>query len=145
MRSRRKLRTRIIISFALFGLGLTALFAAATIYMRARLEDQLINNTLVREVKNFADFKRENPQPDARWGISMYDLSIYSARKFAIVPFDWQQYESGVYDIVDRENPTIRQRRIRHGDDQSTLLTKSSLPAQILFRFVSRSLAMPAS
>jgi signal transduction histidine kinase len=106
MRSRRKLRTRIIISFALFGLGLTALFAAATIYMRARLEDQLINNTLVREVKNFADFKRENPQPDARWGISMYDLSIYSARKFANVPFDWQQYESGVYDIVDREKRT---------------------------------------
>ena len=103
MRSRRRLRTRIIISFALFGLGLTALFAAATIYMRARLEDQLINDTLVREVKNFADFKRENPQPDALWGISMYDLSIYSARKFANVPFDWQQYESGVYDIVDRE------------------------------------------
>lgn len=103
MRSRRKLRTRIIISFALFGLGLTALFALATIYMRARLEDQLINDTLVREVKTFADFKRENPQADALWGVSMYDLSIYSARKFANVPFDWQQYESGVYDIVDRE------------------------------------------
>lgn len=103
MRSRRKLRSRIIISFALFGLGLTALFAAATIYMRARLEDQLINNTLEREVKNFADFKRENPQPDAQWGISMYDLSIYSARKFANVPFDWQRFESGVYDIVDLE------------------------------------------
>ena len=69
--------------------------------MRARLEDQLINSTLVREVKNFADFKRENPQPDAFWGISAYDLSIYSARKFANVPFEWQQYGSGVYDIVD--------------------------------------------
>ncbi len=103
MRSRRRLRSRIIISFALFGLGLTALFALATISMRARLEDQLINDTLEREVKNFADFKRENPQPDALWGISMYDLSIYSARKFANVPFDWQRYESGVYDIVDRE------------------------------------------
>lgn len=101
MRSRRKLRSRIIISFALFGLGLTALFAAATIHVRARLEDQLINSTLVREVKNFADFKRENPQPDAFWGISAYDLSIYSARKFANVPFEWQQYGSGVYDIVD--------------------------------------------
>ena len=33
---RRRLRSRIIISFALFGLGLTALFAAATMYMRAR-------------------------------------------------------------------------------------------------------------
>jgi hypothetical protein len=61
MRYRRRLRSRIIISFALFGVGLTALFAAATIYLRARLEDQLINNTLQREVKNFVDFKREHP------------------------------------------------------------------------------------
>jgi hypothetical protein len=68
MRYRRRLRSRIIISFALFGVGLTALFAAATIYLRARLEDQLINNTLQREVKNFVDFKREHPEPDARWG-----------------------------------------------------------------------------
>ena len=47
---RRRLRSRIIISFALFGFALTALFAIATLYMRARLEDQLINNTLAREV-----------------------------------------------------------------------------------------------
>ena len=59
MRYRRRLRSRIVISFALFGLGLTALFAAATIYMRLRLEDQLINTTLSREVKNFVDFKRD--------------------------------------------------------------------------------------
>jgi signal transduction histidine kinase len=103
MRYRRRLRSRIIISFALFGLGLTAMFAVATIYMRARLEDQLINNKLEREVKSFADFKRENPQPEAQWGVSAYSLVIYSARKFANVPFDWQQYATGVYDIQDHE------------------------------------------
>src|SRR5882724_2080025 len=96
---RRRLRSRIIISFALFGLALTALFAAATIYMRARLEDQLINNTLEREVKNFADFKRHNPDPDAPWGMTIYLASIYGANKFANVPFAWQQYNTGVYDI----------------------------------------------
>ena len=58
---RRRLRSRIIISFALFGFALTALFAVATIYLRARLEDQLVNNALERELKNFVDFKRENP------------------------------------------------------------------------------------
>ena len=66
MRYRRRLRSRIIISFALFGLGLTALFAAATLYMRTQLEDQLINTTLQRELKNFVDFKRDHPEPDAR-------------------------------------------------------------------------------
>jgi hypothetical protein len=99
VRYRRRLRSRIIISFALFGFAMTALVAAATIYMRARLEDQLINNSLEREVKNFAQFKREHPEPDARWGMTIYFADIYSANKFANVPFAWQKYESGVYDI----------------------------------------------
>jgi len=96
---RRRLRSRIIISFALFGLALTALFAAATIYMRARLEDQLINNTLEREVRNFVAFKRENPDPNAPWSLTIYSASIFGANKFANVPFAWQQYATGVYDI----------------------------------------------
>jgi signal transduction histidine kinase len=96
---RRQLRSRIIISFALFGFALTALFAVATIYMRAKLEDQLINNSLEREVKNFVDFKREHPQPDARWGMTVYFADIYGTSKFANVPFAWQKYGTGVYDI----------------------------------------------
>lgn len=99
VRYRRRLRSRIIISFALFGFALTALFAAATIYMRARLEDQLINNSLEREVRNFAQFKREHPEPEARWGMTIYFADIYGASKFANVPFAWQKYDSGVYDI----------------------------------------------
>lgn len=95
----RRLRSRIIISFALFGLALTALFAAATIYMRARLEDQLINNTLEREVKNFVEFKRQNPDPNAPWSLTIYSASIFGSNKFANVPFAWQQYASGIFDI----------------------------------------------
>ncbi|MEO8802650.1 MAG: HAMP domain-containing sensor histidine kinase [Rudaea sp.] len=96
---RRRLRSRIIISFAVFGLALTALFAVATMYMRARLEDQLINNSLQREVKNFVDFKRAHPEPDAIWNITIYFADIYGASKFANVPFAWQKYDTGVYDI----------------------------------------------
>ncbi len=101
MRYRRRLRSRIIISFALFGLGLTALFAVATVYMRTRLEDQLINSTLQREVKNFVDFKRDNPDPNAEWSMSVYDALIVRPNKTAIVPFAWQKYTTGVYDIED--------------------------------------------
>ena len=101
MRSRRRLRSRIIVSFALFGIGLTALFALATVYMRMRLEDQLINSTLSREVKNFVDFKRQNLDPNAPWSMSVYFIDLFSARKFSNVPFAWQKYDTGVYDIED--------------------------------------------
>jgi signal transduction histidine kinase len=108
MRYRHRLRSRIIISFALFGLGLTALFAAATIYLRTRLEDQLINTTLAREVENFVEFKRDNPDPDAPLKLSLFDARIVRAGRTAIIPFAWQKYESGVYDIDDigREGKT---------------------------------------
>ncbi len=109
MRSRRRLRSRIIISFALFGLGLTALFAAATIYLRVRMEDQLINDTLTRELRHFVDFKREYPQPDARWSMSLFEAQIVRAGRSATVPFAWQGYDSGVYDIDDL-NPDGRGR-----------------------------------
>jgi signal transduction histidine kinase len=104
MQYRRRLRSRIIISFALFGLGLTALFAAATIYLRVRMEDQLINDTLTRELVHFVDFKREFPQPDARWSMSLFEAQIVRAGRTATVPFAWQKYESGVYDIADLDS-----------------------------------------
>jgi len=101
MRYRRRLRSRIIISFALFGLGLTALFAVATVYMRTRLEDQLVNSTLTRELKNFVDFKRDNPDPNAPWSMSVYQAQIVRSGRTATVPFAWQKYSPGVYDIED--------------------------------------------
>jgi signal transduction histidine kinase len=101
MRYRRRLRSRIIISFALFGLGLTALFALATVYMRTRLEDQLVNTTLERELRHFVDFKRDNPDPMAPWSMSVYQAQIVRAGRTATVPLAWQKYEGGVYDIDD--------------------------------------------
>jgi len=41
-RFRRRLRSRIILSFVLLGFGLTALFAFATNWTRERVEEQLI-------------------------------------------------------------------------------------------------------
>ncbi len=101
MRYRRRLRSRIIISFALFGLGLTALFAAATMYMRARLEDQLVNSMLQRELRHFVEFKRDNPEPDAQFPMSLIRLQIVRAGRTATVPLAWQKFDVGVYDIEE--------------------------------------------
>jgi signal transduction histidine kinase len=107
---RRRLRSRIVISFVLFGIALTGLFAAATIYMRGRLEDQLINGTLQRQVERFADFKRANPDPSAPFLYPLVRMSIYGRNKFANVPFEWQKYGTGVYEIWDRDDDGQRHR-----------------------------------
>ncbi len=62
MQYRRRLRTRIIFSFFLLGFGLTALFAVSSLYLRSKLEGQLIESTLQREVDNFVLQVRSNPQ-----------------------------------------------------------------------------------
>ena len=60
-RSRRRLRTRIIVSFALLGFGLTLLFAVAMLYLRNRLESQLIEKTLQREVASLVQHVETRP------------------------------------------------------------------------------------
>lgn len=104
MRYRRRLRSRIIISFGLFGIALTVLFAVATLALRGKLEDQLINDTLQHSVDQFVEFKRAHPEPEARFPFSPVVGDIYSARRFANVPFDRQQYDTGVYDIVEKDD-----------------------------------------
>ena len=120
MRYRRRLRSRIIISFALFGLGLTALFAAATVYMRTRLEDQLVNTTLERELRHFVDFKRENLSPDAQFPMSLIQLQIVRSGRTATVPLAWQKFDAGVYDIEDigREGKTRPYKLAVYRDDE---------------------------
>jgi len=49
-RFRRRLRTRIILSFVLLGFGLTTLFAYATIVARQRVEDQLVEDVMNRNL-----------------------------------------------------------------------------------------------
>ncbi len=105
LKQRRRLRSRIFISFVVFGLALTSLFAVATVYMRARLEDQLINNTLQKQVDRFVEFKRKNPAPDALFFFPLVKMYIASRRHFPNVPFEWQQYsKTGVYDITERDS-----------------------------------------
>ncbi|MGE4073453.1 MAG: sensor histidine kinase [Lysobacterales bacterium] len=99
-RHRKRLRSRIIISFALFGTALTALFAAAAIFLRGYLEDTLIGDTLAQEVANFADTYYRDPTSP---GVPFSKIRGYTiARNIrGNVPFKWQQLPNGVYSIVD--------------------------------------------
>ena len=54
-RYRRRLRSRIILSFVIFGFGLTALIASTAVYLRNRVEDQVISAALTKNNNVFAD------------------------------------------------------------------------------------------
>ena len=61
MHYRRRLRSRIIVSFLLLGFGLTAAFALATLALRSRLEGQLLDNTLRDEANSLNVQVRTDP------------------------------------------------------------------------------------
>ncbi|QDE38267.1 HAMP domain-containing histidine kinase [Luteibacter pinisoli] len=97
MRSRRKLRFRLIVTFTLFGFGLSALFASAAINIRTRVEEQLINSALQDEVDSLNQKVRNN-QPvsfEILKGATFSDRTIYKA------PLPWQNLDTGVHDIFD--------------------------------------------
>ena len=95
---RRRLRSRIILSFLLLGFGLTALFALATVYLRARLEGQLIENTLQKEVDSLQKQVRE--QPGAAPSFTILDAGTWSTRNAYKMPLELQSLGSGVHELA---------------------------------------------
>lgn len=99
MQSRRKLRFRLIVSFALFGFGLSALFALASLDIRTRVEDQLITTSLQEEVDHLNQQVVDHPDRAPSFNIvkaySWSDRTIYKA------PLSWQTLDTGVHDIYE--------------------------------------------
>jgi signal transduction histidine kinase len=96
MQSRRKLRFRLIVSFALFGFGLSALFAAASLYVRAKVENQLINASLQSDINQAIEDKHANP--DQPLHSQLVEAWLWSDRTIYKAPLDWQNLGDGVYD-----------------------------------------------
>jgi signal transduction histidine kinase len=97
---RRRLRSRIVISFVLFGFALTALFALSAIYLRGYLEDKLIGEALQQNLQGYADEFYKDPNTP---GVP-FDKIVgytYSAEKFANVPLAWRDLSNGVHDLTE--------------------------------------------
>ncbi len=60
-RSRRSLRARIVLSFSLFGTGLTILFALATIWANRYIETKMIDDVMNRNIEVMARSYAANP------------------------------------------------------------------------------------
>ena len=99
---RRRLRTRIILSFLLLGTGLTSLFVISTLLLRSRIENQLVETWLQKEVRNFVDFKRLHPEPDAQYQLSAQRIELFVYRSNSPnIPQEWRALATGVHDLTD--------------------------------------------
>lgn len=99
MQSRRKLRFRLVLSFALFGIGLSVLFAAASLYVRAKVENQLVVTALQHDVDQAVDKVIKNPNQPAT--SELIDAWMWSDRTLYKAPLAWQNLATGVYDMHD--------------------------------------------
>jgi signal transduction histidine kinase len=104
MHFRRRLRTRIIVSFLLLGFGLTSLFAMATVVLRDRLEGTLVDSWLQSEATNFLAFKRINPDPDAPFVFSRRIEAFVYRPDSAKIPFGWSDLQRGVYELKETDD-----------------------------------------
>lgn len=96
MPSRRRLRSRIILSYALLGFGLAILFAFAAVYVRNTVEDHLVGQQLQNDVDNIVEQVRADPTRPA--GTSLVIPWIFSKRKEYKIPLAWQDFGTGVHD-----------------------------------------------
>src|SRR3546814_18395547 len=65
MQSRRKLRFRLVVSFTLFGFGLSVLFAVAALNIRVKVEDQLVTASLQQDVDQAVEQVHKDPSKPA--------------------------------------------------------------------------------
>jgi signal transduction histidine kinase len=87
----------LIVSFVLFGFGLSALFAVASLYVRAKVENQLINASLQNDVDQAVDQIIAHPERPAH--SQLLEAWFKSDRTLYKMPLAWQNLNSGVHDI----------------------------------------------
>ncbi len=96
MQPRRRLRSRIILSYALLGFGLAILFAFAAVYVRNTVEDRLINQQLQSDVDSIVQQKRADPTGPV--GTNLVVPWVFSKRAEYKIPLAWQNFDTGVHD-----------------------------------------------
>ncbi|NII09842.1 HAMP domain-containing sensor histidine kinase [Oleiagrimonas sp. C23AA] len=97
MRSRRRLRFRVTLSFALFGLALSVLFAVSAMYVRSKVENQLVTSALQNDVDQAVE--KVHAHPDRPVSSELLQAWMKSERTLYKMPLAWQHLKSGVHDI----------------------------------------------
>src|SRR5574339_474935 len=90
-RFRRQLRSRIILAFVLLGFGLTALFAWATNWTRNRVENQLVEDVMNRNIEQAARQFEQNPD-NPQFAVDQIRAYVYTPENFDSVRVNWPEW-----------------------------------------------------
>ena len=102
VRFRRRLRTRIILSFVLFGTGLTALFAYLTDFTRERVENQLVEDVMNRNIDEFARRYYSDPGTSPDLPVQQIRAYVFTPDKFDRVREErpeWAELPNGNHNV----------------------------------------------
>ena len=99
-RFRRRLRSRIILSFVLLGFFLTALFAFATNWTRERVEEQLIVDLMSRNIDEYARSYASDPDNVSAPVTQMYARVVTNFEALRTEEPDWYELPDGLHNIV---------------------------------------------
>ena len=105
-RFRRRLRTRIILSFLLLGTGLTALFAFLTDYARQRVESQLVEDVMNRNINEYARRFYIDPTRNPDLPVQQMYGRVVRRPDFEQLRRDepdWYELPDGIHNIVGRD------------------------------------------
>ena len=108
-RYRRRLRSRIILSFVLLGFCLTALFAFATNWARMRVENQLVEDVMNRNIDEYARRYYHNPDVSPDLPVQQMLGRVVKADRFAALSQeepDWYELSDGIHTISGRDEAT---------------------------------------
>ncbi len=104
-RYRRRLRSRIILSFVLLGFGLTALFAFATNWTRTRVENDLVEDVMNRNIDEFARRYLDDPKVNPELPVQQMFARVVARDKFQALNTeqpDWYELSDGIHSLSGR-------------------------------------------
>ncbi|HUH90337.1 MAG TPA: HAMP domain-containing sensor histidine kinase [Lysobacter sp.] len=108
MRYRRRLRSRIILSFVLLGFSLTLLFAWATNWTRARVENQLVEEMMNRNISEAARQFDQDPK-NLQFPVDLIRAYVYTPDRFESVRLnrpEWYELSDGITGMTGVDDAT---------------------------------------
>jgi len=99
MQYRRRLRSRIVLSFLIFGTLLSVLFALSTLLLQNYLEDQLIGATLQKELTDYVNQLRLDPTVVEPFYTRIQGYITRPGDPNQTVNADFRELSPGVHDV----------------------------------------------